>query len=243
MASKAFIVVASRQDSAARAFVDRHASIGACLMTPDDLSKAGWCYRLGHLESSTAIIGGCPLAVQDITGVVTRLPYVAEQDLSHIVSADRAYVAAEMNAFLMCWLTELTCPVLNRPTPQCLSGPYWHREQWVRAADRLGIPVTPVHQHVRISAPRTETASPQPDSVTVTVVGARHVGAVDPLLSKQARSLAAAAGVPLLAVRFSGPTPGSPFVDATFWPDIADGDVADAILAYLQGGSRSCGGN
>ena len=48
---------------------------------------------------STAVVAGRPLATRDICGVLTRLPWVVEQDLDFIVPADRAYVAAEMMAY------------------------------------------------------------------------------------------------------------------------------------------------
>jgi hypothetical protein len=71
----------------------------------------------------------------------------------------------------------------------------------------------------------------------VTIVGERHVGDVDQVLVRQARRLADAAGVDLLAVRFSGAEPGARFVCANPWPDITPADVADAVLAYLDKGS------
>jgi hypothetical protein len=49
-----------------------------------------------------------------------------------------------MKAFLLSWLSQLNCLVLNRPTPLCLSGPSWRPEQWTYAAAQLGIPVQPL---------------------------------------------------------------------------------------------------
>jgi hypothetical protein len=169
--------------------------------------------------------------------VITRLPCVVEQDLAHIVSAGRAYVAAEMNAFLMSWLTALKCPLLNRPTPPCLSGPYWRREKWLATAARLGIPITPIHRHATLSGELIPKPNSQPDGITVTIVGQKSIGAVSPLLARQARSLANMAGVDLLSVRFSGPTDGSFFVEANLWPDIAADDVAEAVFSYICKGA------
>ena len=233
MVDKPFVVLASRYDSVARRFVRRYASRGARLLTPDDLSRIGWYHRLGHPHSSTAVIAGRMTAARDITGVVIRLPYVGEQDLAHIIPADRSYVASEMSAFLLPWLLELSCPLLNRPTPHCLAGPYWRHEQWVQTAHRLGISVFPMRRHIRF--PDVVPQKPAPKGVTVTLVGQRHIGTAEPGLVDQARALARAAGVDLLAVRFSSPAAGARFVEASLWPDIGNRAVGDSILEYLRG--------
>ncbi len=234
------VVMANCQDAAAHTLVERWAAYGACLLTPDDLSVAGWRYHPGDIQASRAMVAGCPLDARDIGAVITRLPWVFEHDLGHIVPADRAYVAAEMNAFLLSWLTALPCPVLNRPTPTCLSGPYWRQEKWVHIAARLGIPVTPVRRQSALRmAPAGFPESPE-EGVTVTIIGQGHCGPVDPMLVKQARCLADVAGVDVLSVQFSGPTPGSCFVSASLWPDIAADDIADALLTYIQKGSARC---
>ena len=93
-----------------------------------------------------AIIGGRSVVTVEITGVLTRLTHIWEQELVQIVAEDRRYVVAEMSAFLMSWLSALDCPVLNRPVPGCLSGPSWRPEQWAAAATRADMRVAP-QQH------------------------------------------------------------------------------------------------
>jgi hypothetical protein len=237
MASRVIVVMASRRDATARTFVERYAAYGACLLTPDDLSMAGWRHHVGDSDMSTAVVAGRPLATRDICGVLTRLPWVVEQDLDFLVPADRAYVAAEMMAFLRFWLWGLQCPILNRPRSNSLSGPCWRHEQWVHTAARLGIPITTTRRHVVFSRLQPSRENPPSDSCRVTIVGQRYVGSIHQALAKQARSLADAAGVDLLDVHFSGPEPGSVFVRANPWPNIDSDDVADAILAYFEDGS------
>jgi hypothetical protein len=183
------------------------------------------------------VVGGRPLTTRDICGVLIRLPLVVEQDLDFIVPADRAYVAAEMTAFLRFWLWGLKCPMLNRLTSNSLSGPCWRHEQWVHTAARLGIPITATRRHVVFSRPPPGRENPPFESYGVTIVGQRHVGQVHPTLAKQARSLADAAEVDLLDVHFSGPEAGSVFVRANPWPNLDSDDVAEAIFAYLDAGS------
>jgi len=228
------VIIAGQQDSTARALVARWTAHDARLLTCDDLSVAGWTYAPTDPAASTAVVGGRSAAVTDFAGVVTRLPGVSGEMLPHIDPEDRTYVATEMHAFLVAWLNALPCPVLNRPSPDSLAGPYWRREKWVQKAAHLGIPVVPVQRSTQVSSMSAPTVAANTDGVTVTVVGGRAVGDVAAALARHARDLAVAAGVELLGVRFDGTTPGSRFVDATLWPDVADDAVADALLNYFN---------
>ena len=228
------VVVASHTDAPAWGFARRYAAQGVCLLTPADLSHCGWYYRVGEIETSMAVVGGQRIAARDLRGVVTRLPAVSEADLEHIAEPDRAYVAAEMHAFLLSWLTALRCPVLNRPAPACLAGPAWRPAQWTQAAVRLGLPVTTVVEQASFGRARSTTGTSRPKCLTVTVVGQRIIGPVDPLLARQARALATAAGVDLLAVRFSRRASGATFVGAHLWPNIAAAPIAAAVFDYLH---------
>ncbi|AFY34784.1 hypothetical protein [Calothrix sp. PCC 7507] len=229
------VVVASRHDKAAEALVARWAVHGASLLTCEDLSVAGWRHYLSSPQDSTAVIGGQAMALEKITGVFTRLPCIFERELLHIVPDDRAYVAAEMNAFLISWLSQLPCPVLNRPTPTYLLGPAWRAEQWIYAAAQIGIPVRPRQRQVILSPNIVPQVLPKP-SATVTVVGNRCLGAVDKTLAHYARNLADAAKVDLLTVHFSG----DEFLGADLSTDTSTPEVADAIFEYLSGGNARC---
>lgn len=185
------------------------------------------------------MVGGRVVPTAAIGGVLTRRIRVEEWELGRIVPADRAYVAAEMTAFLLAWLADLACPVLNRPAPGCLAGPRWLPEQWALAAARLGLPVRPVRRRAtRRRRPDRATSAGEAPPVTATVVGDRCLGPVDAALANAARRLAAASGAALLAVHFGGDRAGAPFLGADPWPDIAAPEVADAILAFLQGAAR-----
>jgi hypothetical protein len=233
------VVVASRYDKAAEALVGSWAGQGASLLTCEDLSVVGWRHHLTSSKDSTAVVGGQVVGVEQIVGVLTRIPCVFEQELLQIVPADRSYVAAEMNAFLISWLSRLKCPVLNRPTPTYLLGPNWRPQQWLYAAAQLGIPVHPMRRYIALSGDVCPKP-PEMPPVTVTVVGDRIFGSVDQALATQARRLADAAKVDLLAVHFSGSESGADFLGADLWPDISSPNVADAILEYLSGGGGKC---
>lgn len=227
------LVLASRHDQAARALVRSWRDVGARLLTCRDLSSAGWRYLTDAPREARAVVGGRVVRAEEIRGVVTRLPAVWPDELPHIVEADRAYVAAEMNAFLGAWLAEAPFPVVNRPTPLCLVGPVWRVEQWLCAAARVGMRLSGATRRLtprQVAAPEPFAASP----TTVTVVGERCFGSADDELMLQARRLARAARVELLAVQFSGPERGAAFAGAHLCPDISRPGVAEALLDCLQ---------
>ncbi|MBW4645746.1 MAG: hypothetical protein KME23_22625 [Goleter apudmare HA4340-LM2] len=202
---------------------------------------------------STAVVGGQTIpslrdaartvssanTIEKITGVLIRLPCIFEPELPHIIPEDRAYVAAEMNAFLISWLSRLKCPVLNRPTPTYLLGPAWRPEQWIYAAAQIGIPVRPRKRKVILSPHVTPPVIEQP-GFTVTVVGKHCLGTVNKTLAHHARNLADAAKVDLLTVHFSDDQSPAEFLSADLWADISVPEIADAILEYLRGGNAQC---
>jgi hypothetical protein len=164
---------------------------------------------------------------------VTCLPGVSELELLHIIPADRPYVAAEMTAFLLSWLSTLTCPVVNRPSPTCLSGPYWRPEQWAHVAAQIGMRVQPVHRRAAWAAGSAPAAQ---ESLTVTVVGERCLGRADDTVMTGAQRLAKAANVDMLAVRVSGPGSDATFLGANSCPDLSCQETADAVLEYIEAG-------
>ena len=225
------VILASRYDQTAGWLVARWARAGGCLLTCEDLSVSGWRYDPSQPLSGTSVLGGREVALKDVRGMLTRLPYVSDHELIHIAPPDRAYVAAEMTAFLTCWLSALPCPVLNRPSPGCLTGPNRHAEQWVAAAAKLGMRIRPAHARLGLR-PSHEMPREAPPA-TVTVVGHRCFGEVDEELLRLSSRLARVMGVDLLGVRFTGPEPDALFVGVSTSPDVDTPDVADAILDYL----------
>ena len=225
-------MLGSRYDLTAQQLVERWTAHGACLLTCEDLSLAGWGYSLTDPSTATAVIGGRKVGLSEIKGVVTRLPWVTELELVSISSADRAYVAAEMSAFLAFWLSDLNCPVLNRPTPGSLNGPPWQQEQWIFTAARVGMRVPSVRHHLTLNSAATvhEQAGA---STTVTVVGNRCLGQADRSLLERSRLLAEAANVELLGIQFSDPGPDATFLSATVYPEITSIEVTDAMLRYF----------
>jgi hypothetical protein len=229
-------VLAHQHDIVAKALVERWKDFDAYLLTCRDLSLSGWRCYLSSLGDSRAVASGKIIAYAETKGVLTRLSRILEHDLPNIVNIDRVFVAAEMTAFLMFWLSSLKCPILNRPTPTSLSGPNWHQAQWVFAASKLGIPIHPFHIDTSKNLGKSESVT-NFHPLTVTVVGRSCFGEADDTLKTYARGLAAAAGVNLLSVCFSSRESGSYFISADQMPDISSKEVSDAVLEYFDKGN------
>lgn len=224
------LVVAGAWDDVARDFVARHEPSGAALLVPRDLSRRGWHFRLGDPAASVVLTGSRRFRLREVGGVLIRLAAVTEADLPHIVADDRAYVAAELTAFLLALLTTADIPVVNRPTPQCLCGPAWRDEKWRRVAHRLGIPVRQVHRHVTLGS---ESANVEPAGATAVIVGADCIAAGDPALAAMARAIATEAGADLLTVEFDGPGPTARVLRASPLVALDDPRVESAVLGMF----------
>lgn len=221
-------VIGRPRDRLAQAVLERWRDREAALLSVRDLSRTGWRHDPFAPGDGVAVVDGRRVAVDEIAAVVTTIDGISSYELPHIVREDREYVAAEMHAFLVAWLTTIPCPLLNRPTPRSLAGCGWHREQWILAATELGIPAVPMHEPS--DAPEEREAGS-----TVTLVGDVVLGAPDVRVAGWIRGLAARAGTATLAARF---TTGDPprFVAAGCLPDLTRPEVAAAALGWLERG-------
>jgi hypothetical protein len=137
-----------------------------------------------------------------------------------------------MTAFLLYWLSGLRCPILNRPTPGCLTGPSWRSEQWRQLARSRRIPVGSLRRTTGApAAPRQ-----RPPMRSLTVVGTRVVETHLPALHAPVRALATDAGVSLLRTFFRIGPHGPQFAGATTRPDLASPRVRTAIAACFVRG-------
>ena len=229
------VIVASRYDASARRLEDRWAGTGVRLFTCADLSVSGWRCRVGDPFASTAAIGGIEVKQSEIEGIFTRLQWVWEGELEHIVADDRAYIAAEMSAFLVFWLSSFRCPILNRPTASSLNGPGWGIERWNFAASKAGMRINPIRRRASLGFPITKDPELNDGrkEVSITVVGDQCLGDADRTLLGQARRLADIAKMDFLTVHFNSAEADATFVGVNIFPDIDNGSVADAALSYF----------
>jgi len=223
------IILAKRDDQTAVWLANRWRAHGAALLTAADLSSSGWSLKLSSPQQSTLCVEGRNVSNHEIDGVLTCISCVQTEDLDHIMPADRYYIASEMTAFLLFWLSSLAVPVLNRPTTGSLAGPNWRPEEWMYLAARLGIAVQPVLRKTPNGAKPLQRKS----ACEVTVVGGHCVGNSAPLLVRKAQTLAKAAGTGLLSVKFTGADADSALLSVSPWPALASPGVADALLHHL----------
>lgn len=189
-------------------------------LTPADLSKPGWRYRPWCPDDTTIVVDGVELPEKIVAGVVTTLPCVSRHDLPHILEHDRDYVAAEMTAFLLAWLSELRCPVIERPSPSSLTGSGLRDWQWIALARGLGI---------RASAPNT---GERDNIVDVTVLAGHAIGAPTPVHARAAERLADSAARNLVTLTFARGTPE--LIAVKHVPAVDSAAVAQALLAWLE---------
>jgi hypothetical protein len=229
------VILASQFDEPARRLRDRWAGSSSRILTCEDLSRSGWRYRVDDPENSVAVIQGDLIPQSQIFGVLTRLAWVSEMDVRQVAREDRTYVASEMAAFLLCWLFNLKCPILNQPSANCLTGPGWLPEQWNLAAAQAGMRVAETKRHVVLNS---SNQSPDPDirdpkGAAATVLNGRCFGDVDRKLFDQAVCLSRMVNMDFLSVKFTGPDADATFEGVNIFPDVDDPQISDALLTYF----------
>jgi hypothetical protein len=206
------VVLGSRLDPSARALVAHWSSADAALLSAEDLCRPGWVHRPMAPLCGTAVVDGRRVPVGHIDAVLVRRPAVLAEELTSIHEDDRDYVAAEINAFLVAWLSGLDCAVVNRPSPRSLDGPGWSVHHWRAAAMRVGL----------------VWGRGNGDSRDVVVCAGECVGAASDAEVRGVRRLAAAAGVDVLGVRI-----GRDGVTAASTLPPLEGEARDLVLAHL----------
>jgi hypothetical protein len=208
------VIVGSRHDVAACELVKAWSSDGAALLSAEDLISPGWVFCPGDASRGSAVIAGQRVPVRELRAVLTRRPALLAEELHDIHSDDRAYVAAEINAMLVAWLTSLPCRVLNRPTPTSLCGPGWTTTHWQAAAAGCGL------RSARNTALPTQS---------VVVCDGAVLGTRSPALHERALVLARVAGVSLLELRLRA----GKLVAASAFPDLTSPAVRAAVRSAL----------
>jgi hypothetical protein len=223
------VVVASCYDAYARSIVAHWEPGCATMLTAEDLCRPGWSVSVPRSGGGAAVIGGRIVRPNQISGILTLRPRIFAPELRAIHPDDRAYIAAELNAFLLEWLMRRSCPVLNRPSLSCLAGPNWRAEQWIHAAARLGVPVRTHRRHARNDCSQRA----EEHAVEIISVYGRCFGSDDPRLRSWNRRLAEAARTDLLCTRFS--LAEGDLLSAHSWPRLTDPAVLAAIRERLGG--------
>jgi hypothetical protein len=176
-----------------------------------------------------------------VRGTLNRLAYLPTAHLERAAPSERDYAIQEWTAFFLSWLSCLPGPMLNRPTPQGLSGSWRHPSEWAWLAAGAGLP-TARYAEGSSHGVRSEEAAflfvPEGPIRTVFAVGECVVGTEMPKAIKEGcLRLAASAGTRLLGIQFAaGPAGPWTFLSATPTPDLSLGGerLLDCLAGALQ---------
>jgi len=225
------LVFASELDEVARDATTDWSEQEAVLLTPADIFCKGWRTRIGGVRDWSIVANGQQWPIRSVSGVVSRLPCILARELFDIQPDDRPFAAAEATAFALFFLSSIPCPVVNRPTPNCLNGPNWQPEQWVRACLEAVVPF-------KASCRRTnevinpETASSCLRSVIV-LAGKCLEDTSDGCLAGVLR-LARLANVTFLQVYFMQDKGETIFYRAELTPDLSKVEIRNALREYFD---------
>jgi len=221
------------------------------LVTIESLADCSdWEHRVGASGDriSFRLPDGRTIDDSQIEGVLNRLVFPPQELISRAVPADRDYVQQEMTALYLSWLYGLSCPVLNRPTPQGLAGRWRHASEWALAAHRAGFDVPVYEQTESGPADRGGVSFAGPgESVTqVVVLDGEVFGSVLPeRIRDSCRELADICEMGLLGIDLLFSLIGGwSFASATPLPDLEVGGhpliarLAQALGAHSETDSR-----
>lgn len=215
------------------------------LVTPEVLSSATTLeHRVGSEGTSISFkfMNGYGISDHNIRGVLNRLPGPPWEIINRFAPADRDYALQEMTAFYLSWLNSLSCPMLNRPTPQGLSGRWFHASELVLLAHQAGL-ATPTYRQSGgdgADAGYKPLAPPQARIERVIVLGDEVFGAQPPAdVREGCCKLAKLCRTPLLGIDFYA-TASHPWTisHATPLPDFQAGGtrLLQRLTQVLQAG-------
>lgn len=206
------------------------------------VNALGWEHRLGIGGASIRIdlADGRTIDGDAVRGVVNRLVSLPTERHALAATPDRDYAMQELNALFLSWLTAVRGPVLGRPTPQGLSGPWLHRSEWLALGAQAGLNVD---VYCRSSREAPETLTDEAALVgarTLVVIAGRPAGRVPAHVAAGSARLARLADADFLGVQFGTPRrkPWT-FVGATPFPDLSLGGLSalDLLEAALGDGA------
>lgn len=209
-----------------------------------------WEHRVGASGASVAFTLPDGRRVHDtqIDGVFNRLLVPPQELIDQAAPEDRDYALQENTALYLSWLYGLACPVLNRPTPQGLSGRWWHTSEWALLAHQAGFAV-PAFRQTPDDPPERGYISLAPSDAAVTRVvtldGEIFGTALPPSVHDHCTRLAKLSHTRLLGIDlFATPEDPWTFAFATPLPDLQAGGPAllECIADALNAPTLSFGG-
>lgn len=188
-----------------------------------------------NVSTRIKLTDGRVLDSASVRGTLNRIEYLPSEHLLAADSVDRQYAEQELHALFVSWLYALPGTVINRSSPQGLSGAWMHQSKWLWLASQAGLS-TPFY---RGGAMIGEDATlPQLLRQTVIVLAGRCFGAPVPEnVRRGCAKLAQLCQVETLGIDFKVESNGKwTFASATPVPEIRLGGepLLDAVVETLM---------
>jgi hypothetical protein len=190
------VVAGSRHDPVATGLAKQWRDAALC--SAEDLTRPGWIWPSDPGDGPAVwVVDGVVVPDSRVTGVFVRRATVYAEELTATHPDDRAYLAAEAQAFLVYVLHRTAATVVNPVDDGGAFGEAALRpEHWMAVAASLGVEVAPLALR---SARRPRPAEA---AVLIEVVGTEHVGASAAPLGDAAVAVCAGLGLRWAAVAF-----------------------------------------
>jgi hypothetical protein len=247
-----WLVLCDDSDASARWVYDglRERSVPVEFVPASVLSAAvRWIHRVGSDGAFVEVFladGRC-IDSRDVHGTLNRIVSMWPPP-EYLATPDRDYALQELLALYLSLLHCLPPPVLNRPSPQGLSGHMRYTPDWLVLASRAGFATAPYVVSSSEDEPRCrndEQTLHRPPSVhhEVVVAAGRVFGSsVTPQAAAAACRLSDLAGADLLGLRLATTADGAArFEAADLYPDLrsAGPDLLDHLAGLLKTKART----
>ena len=116
------------------------------LVLADQLARAPrWQHLVGSSGATSSVVlnDGRLIESAAVSGTLNRLITTPAWQFASASESDREYAAQELFSLWLSWLWSLPGAMLNRPTPQGLSGCWRHDSEWAVLAARSGLRTPP----------------------------------------------------------------------------------------------------
>jgi hypothetical protein len=200
-----------------------------------------WIHRVGSDGASAEVLladGRC-IDSRAVHGTLNRIVSIWPPP-EYLATPDSDYALQELLALHLSLLHCLPPPVLNRPSPQGLSGHMRYTPDWLVLASRAGFATAPYAVSSTKDWPRRRDDGPtlhRPGSAhhEVVVAAGRVFGdSVPPQIAAAACRLASLAGADLLGLRLATSADGAArFEAADLYPDLRS--AGPELLDHLAG--------
>lgn len=211
-------------------------------MVPSSMLGAArrWDHRIDSHGARIVIelADGRRLSSDAATPILNRLSLVPLGALRAAAGRDYGYAVQEMSAFHLSWLHAWPATVINRPSPQGLSGPYRHPSDWLAMGAAAGLPTLEWSQGSDDPPERSWTPA-WPAEATAFVAAGRVVlpPALPAPFSGPLARLGQRSGTALIAVDFARAGTGAwAMCSASTLPNLVPGGdpLASALVEALM---------